>query len=110
MQQSWEDSNDPIKANPVVQSNFSTVAVIAISSNIPSTVRLLLIFVEIMVIREIVNYFSCNKVSMLSHQYLTNVQSCYRRFSRQTIHPTQKFTSMNLLRDMIGSIKVSLHP
>jgi len=37
LQQSWEDSNDPIKANPVVQSNFSTVAVIAISPNIPST-------------------------------------------------------------------------
>jgi hypothetical protein len=33
-----------------------------------------------------------------SHQYLTNVQSCNRRFGRQTIHPTQKFTSMNLLQ------------
>jgi len=37
LQQSWEDSNDPIKSNPVVQSNFSTVAVIAISPNIPTT-------------------------------------------------------------------------
>ena len=30
----------------------------------------------------------------LSHQYLTNVQS----WNRQTKHPTQKFTSMNLLQ------------
>ena len=37
LQQSWEESNDPIKSNPVVQSNFSTVAVIAISPNIPTT-------------------------------------------------------------------------
>ena len=42
LQQSWEDSNDPIKSNPIVQSNFSTVAVIAISPNIPSTVRFFL--------------------------------------------------------------------
>ena len=33
-----------------------------------------------------------------SHQYLTNVQCCYRRFGRETIHPTQKFTPMNLLQ------------
>ena len=33
-----------------------------------------------------------------SHQYLTNVQSWNRWFGRQTIHPTQKFTSMNLLQ------------
>ena len=26
------------------------------------------------------------------------VESCYRRFGRETIHPTQKFTSMNLLQ------------
>ena len=32
-----------------------------------------------------------------SRQYLTNVQWCYRQFGRETIHPTQKFTSMNLL-------------
>ena len=32
-----------------------------------------------------------------SCQYLTNVQWCYRQFGRETIHPTQKFTSMNLL-------------
>ena len=37
LQQSWEESNDPIKSNPVVQSNFSTVAVIAISPNISTT-------------------------------------------------------------------------
>ena len=34
----------------------------------------------------------------LSHQYLTNVQCCYKRFGHQTIHPTQKFASMNLLQ------------
>ena len=34
----------------------------------------------------------------LSHQYLTNVQSCYRRFGRETIHPTKKFILMNLLQ------------
>ena len=34
----------------------------------------------------------------ISHQYLTNVQPCYRQFGCQTIHPTQKFTSMNLLQ------------
>ena len=34
----------------------------------------------------------------LSHQYLTNVQSWNIRFGRQTIHPTQKFASMNLLQ------------
>ena len=33
-----------------------------------------------------------------SHQYLTNVQSCYRQFSSKTIHPTQKFTLMTLLQ------------
>ena len=27
-----------------------------------------------------------------SHQYLTNVQCCSRRFGRETVHPTQKFT------------------
>ena len=32
-----------------------------------------------------------------SHQYLTNDQSWNIRFGRQTKHPTQKFTSMNLL-------------
>ena len=26
------------------------------------------------------------------------VESCYRQFGRKTIHPTQKFTSMNLLQ------------
>ena len=45
LQQSWEDSNDPIKSNPVVQSNFSTVAVIAISPNIPTTVTPLKLFI-----------------------------------------------------------------
>ena len=34
----------------------------------------------------------------ISHQYLTNVQSWNIRFGGQTIHPTQKFTSMNLLQ------------
>ena len=33
-----------------------------------------------------------------SHQYLTNVQSWYRQFGRETIHSTQKFTSMDLLQ------------
>ena len=33
-----------------------------------------------------------------SHQYLTNVQSWNIRFGHQTIHPTQKFTSMNVLQ------------
>ena len=32
----------------------------------------------------------------VSHQYLTNVQCCYRRFGHETIYPTQKFTSMNM--------------
>ena len=32
-----------------------------------------------------------------SHQYLTNVQCCYRQFGSETIHSTHKFTSMNLL-------------
>ena len=36
----------------------------------------------------------------LFHQYLTNVQSYYRQFGPETIHPTQKFTSMNLLQQM----------
>ena len=33
-----------------------------------------------------------------SHQYLTNVQSWNRLFGGETIHPTQKFTWMNLLQ------------
>ena len=33
-----------------------------------------------------------------SHQYLTNVQSWDRLFGCETIHPTQKFTLMNLLQ------------
>ena len=37
LQQSWEESKDPIKSSPHVQSNFSTVAIIAISPNIPTT-------------------------------------------------------------------------
>jgi hypothetical protein len=37
LQQSWEDTKDPLTSAPLVQSNFSTVAVIAISPNIPTT-------------------------------------------------------------------------
>ena len=37
LQQSWEESNDPLKSGPMVQSNFSTVAIISVSSNIPTT-------------------------------------------------------------------------
>ena len=33
-----------------------------------------------------------------SHQYLTNVQCCYRHNHGQTIHPKQKFISMNMLQ------------
>ena len=33
-----------------------------------------------------------------SHQYFTTVQSWNRQFGSQTIHPTQKFSSMNLLQ------------
>ena len=40
----------------------------------------------------------CTYVTYASHQYLTNVQCCYRRFGSETSHPTQKFTSMNLLQ------------
>ena len=36
-----------------------------------------------------------------SHQYLTNVQYCYRRFGHETIHPTQKLCS-----DKLGSPQV----
>ena len=36
--------------------------------------------------------------SQLSHQYLTKVQCWNKRFGCETIHPTQKFTSMNLLQ------------
>ena len=46
-------------------------------------------------VSEVVFLFSSN----ISHQYLTNVQSWNRRLiGRQTIHATQKFTSMNLLQ------------
>ena len=40
---------------------------------------------------------SCTDYSV-SHQYLTNVQSCNRQIGRETIQPTKKFTSMNLLQ------------
>ena len=44
-----------------------------------------------------------------SHQYLTNVQCCFRCNHGQTIHPTQKFYFnefvANALRDNIGSKK-----
>ena len=37
-----------------------------------------------------------------NYQYLTNVQSCYRQFGRQTIYPTQNEFVSNALRDNIG--------
>ena len=47
------------------------------------------------------NFFGCKaayaKSDLLFHQYLTNVQCWNRRFGCETIHPTQKLTSMNLL-------------
>ena len=42
-----------------------------------------------------------------SRQYLTNVQSCYRWFGRETIHPTQKFTSMNVLPVCLPKVVIS---
>ena len=39
----------------------------------------------------------------LSHQYLTNVQSWNKLFGCKTMHPTQKFISMNVLQ-MLGII------
>ena len=39
-----------------------------------------------------------HKLKTREHEYLTNVQSWNRRFVCETIHPTQTFTSMNLLQ------------
>ena len=47
------------------------------------------------VISKVIDYKSLH---LALHQYLTNVQCCYRRFGCETIHPTQNFTSMNLLQ------------
>ena len=40
----------------------------------------------------------CFKYLAYSHQYLTNVKSCYRRNHGKTIHPTEIFILMNLLQ------------